>query len=148
MAKYVVTATRTADNTLLVGAVIGPGAAARRIKLYELIVGVTGAPADNAFLWRVLRTNTAAGTSTGATPNPIDPADAAALMSGGSNFTVNPTLGVTLLDIPLNQRATIRWVAAQGAELIAPTTVLNGLGVQTPTMTALTVNATIYVEEQ
>jgi hypothetical protein len=93
---------------------------------------------------------TAAGTSTAVVPQPLDPADATTEMDAGENHTIEPTYtaAAILLQIPLNQRATFRWVAAPGGELVAPATASNGLGIISPTGSAVVVSAQLHVEEQ
>lgn len=150
MAKYVSELNRTASATLSVGSVNAPGASQRRIKVYDLMFGSEATPADNAFLWQAQRCTTA-GTSTAVTPQPLDPADAAAVSTSGENHTVDPTLtaGAILLSIPLNQRASFRWVAAPGGELVIPATASNGIAFRTPTAGGLVaVTATVHFEEQ
>ena len=46
------------------------------------------------------------------------------------NHTSEPTYtsNTEVLEIPLNHRATFRWVAAPGSEIITPATDNNGLG--------------------
>lgn len=148
MARYTIKPTRTASTTLAVG-VWTASATPRRTKTYELNLGCSGAPNDNAFDWQIQRCTTA-GTSSAVTPQPLDPADAAALFAAGENITVTPTLtaGQILLDIALNQRATYRWLAAPYSELVTPATQNNGLALTTPTAPALTVNTTVFIEEQ
>jgi hypothetical protein len=149
MAKYGLDIHDTADTTNLVGSVRAPNATPMRLKVYDLVMGCEGAPADNAFRWDWLRIDATGGTDTAVTPEPLDPADAAALITGSENFTANPgTLGNILLSIALNQRATIRWVASPGGELVAPATSERGFGPQLPTSTALVVSATIHAEQQ
>ena len=94
------------------------------------------------------RGTTALGTATGVTARPLDPADAAALLDGAENYTVNPTLGDRPLSIPLNQRATFRWVANPGSELVLAATVNLSIVLRVPTSTALAVTATMLFEEQ
>ena len=73
---------------------------------------------------------TAAGTGTLVTPNPLDPDAPAALLTSDENHTVEPTFaaGSELIDFDLNQRATFRFVAAPGGELLVPATAANGIG--------------------
>ena len=103
-----------------------------RPRIYDVIFGTSGTPADNALNW-LLQRYTAAGTATSVTPTAIDPADPAALASAGSNHTVEPTYtaGAILLDIDANQRSTQRWVASPGSELVMPATAANGAGLAT-----------------
>lgn len=148
MANYTAPVQRTAGIAVTVGSLAADATAPRRQKLYDLIVGSEASPADNAFLWTTTRF-TAAGTSTAVTPEAVDGADAAALADVGEDHTAEPTYtGISLLDIPLNQRATFRWVANPGSELVIPATANNGLGLRTPTATAVVVTAQIFFEEQ
>jgi hypothetical protein len=148
MAKYAVTLQRTASSTASVGSITA-GSTPRRIKIYDILLGSEASPADNAFLWQFQRC-TAAGTSTAITPQPLDSADAAALSSAGQNHTVEPTYTANafLLSVPLNQRSTFRWVAAPGGELLLPATNASGVGIKTPTMTAVSVTTLVHFEEQ
>ena len=149
MARYAIEMNRTASTSLSVGNVTADATRPRRGKLYDLAFGSEATPADNAFLWQVQRCTTA-GTATGVTPSPLDPADAATEMDATENHTVDPTLtaGAILLSVPLNQRASYRWVAAPGSELVFPATASNGLAVRTPTASAVAISATVLVEEQ
>ena len=105
--------------------------AAIRPFLTDLMISSNATPADNSSEWQVLRF-TAAGTSTAVTPVAFDSADPASVGIGGKNHSAEPTYSpaVALLDIAHNQRATFRWVAAPGEEIIAPATAANGFGVQ------------------
>lgn len=149
MAKYSVLLKRTASATLSVGNVTAPGSSMRRFKLYFAQFGCEGDAADNEFLWTLQRCTTA-GTRTSVTPRQLDPADAAAATTAGENHTIEPTYtaGEIPLDTPVNQRATYQWYAPPGGEIVVPATANNGLGIKTPTMTALAVTATLHVEEQ
>lgn len=99
----------------------------RRIKVYDLLVGTNGTPADNYIEWDVSRSTTA-GTGTSATPLPLDPADAASLSLSLANMTVEPTVTAAsdVFYVGVNQRASYRWVAAPGSELVAPAVATNG----------------------
>lgn len=93
--------------------------ASRRIHVYDFTMGASGTPADNALVWEVKR-HTTAPTSSGVTPAPLDTADPASISTAGENATVEPTFGGILFRTALNQRATYRWVAAPGGELVVP----------------------------
>jgi hypothetical protein len=149
VANYAAELRRTASATASVGSVVADATRPRRGKLYELVFGSEATPADNAFLWRVRRI-TAAGTSTAVTPVALDPADAATESDAGENHTVEPTYtsNSELLVIPVNQKVTYRWLAAPGRELVWPATASNGLGIDTPTASAVTIAATIHFQEQ
>ena len=150
MANYAIEMNRTASTSLSVGNIIADATRPRRGKWYDIVFGSEGTPADNVYLWQVQRCTTA-GTSTSVTPQAIDPADAATESDAGENHTIDPTLtaGAILLSIPLNQRATFRWVAAPGSELVYPATASNGLALRTPTASGLlAVTATVQYQEQ
>ena len=148
MAKLSIPLRRTASTTASVGSVTADATRPRRFRLYDVVVGSEGSPADNAFLY-VFQRCTAAGTNTSVTPRNLDPADATTELDAGQNHTVEPTYTASteLLYIPLNQRATMRWVAAPGSELVFPATASNGYGIQTPTSSAVVVSTTNLVDE-
>lgn len=140
---------RTASSSASVGSFTGDATRPRRMQLYDVIVGSEASPtADNQFLW-VFQRCTAAGTSTSVTLNPIDPADAATEQDAGQNHTVEPTYtaGLIMLEIPLNQRSTFRWIATEGGRVLTPATAANGLGIATPTSAAVLVTCTAYLCE-
>jgi len=148
VAAYVVQLNRTASTTASLGTVGADATRPRRGRFYDLIFGSEASPADNAFLYIVQRC-TALGTSTAVTPSPIDPADAATESDAGENHTVEPTYtaNLVLLSVALNQRATFRWVASPGGELVYPATASNGLGIQTTTASAVAISATVHYNE-
>ncbi len=138
------------DLTDAVGSVAADATTPRRIKLYDLIVGSEATPADNEFKWTVQRATTAP-TGSAVTAEPLDPADAAALSDVVEGITANGSLtaGAIPLSFALNQRATFRWVAAPGGEIVVPATANNGLHILTPVAGNLpAVTATINFEEQ
>lgn len=101
--------------------------ALRRGKIYDILIGTNGTPADNYLEWDVSRM-TADGTGTAITPNALDPADAAALGTSKANYTVEPTVTASssAFYVGVNQRASYRWVAAPGSELVYPASANNG----------------------
>jgi hypothetical protein len=142
---------RTASATLDVGSIIAAASSMRRFALYELIAGSEATPGDFAFLWEIYKRT---GLATGGTAPNIQPLDAAeslaATVVANQAPTANGAGGSTniFLSMPLNQRATFRWVAAPGGELIAPATASNGFGVATPTAGALVaVTALAHIAE-
>lgn len=133
MAKYQAELNKgTTSTTVGVGSLEAPGSGMRRIKVYDLILGSEATPADNVFLFRAKRSSTAS-TGTAVTPSPLDAADAAAVSLPKENLTAEGTAGVVLLSCPLNQRATMRWVAAPGSELVIAATANAGIIFETPT---------------
>ena len=125
-------------------------AATIRPKIYDLVMGSDATPADNAAEY-VLQRYTAAGTVTAVTPTPLDPADPAALASAGEAHSAEPTYtaNLILLQWAQNQRATFRWVAAPGGEIVLPATAANGVGVQVIGIagSAVNMNVTMHYEE-
>lgn len=154
MAKYAIDLHRTASTTASLGVLNAESTGSlTRAKVYDLMFGSEAVPADAAILWTIMRF-TAAGTTTAVTPQKLDPQDRAAGCEAGENATIEPTYTTgppaeILLDIPLNQRATFRWVAAPGGELVIPATDENGIGIQTDTITTGTpvITATLHFEE-
>jgi hypothetical protein len=101
----------------------------RRGKMYDILIGTNGTPADNFLEWDVSRM-TADGTGSAITPNALDPADGAAAGTAKANYTVEPatiTANSSVFYVGVNQRASYRWVAAPGSELVYPATANNGL---------------------
>lgn len=146
MAKYGSELTKaTTSTTIGVGSVEAPASSPRRVAIYDLVFGSSAAAADNVFLWEVNRSTTAA-TGTSVTPNALDAADPASVTLTKQNNTVQGTntAGAIPLVVPLNQRATFRWVAAPGGELIIPATASNGFSFNTPTASG-TPSATVGV---
>ena len=119
----------TSDTTALT---VGSNAStACRTRVYEYTLGVN-TPADSAIIWNIQRVS-ALGTSTAVTPGPIDAGSRAAQAAVGANHTVEPTLVSTseaLQDMYLNARATWRWVAPPGGELVHAATVGAGWAFQ------------------
>lgn len=117
----------TTFKTLL-DLVASSGTSLQRFKCHEFVFGTDGTPADNAMTFDVSRC-TDEGTGTTVTPNKLDPADGAFLGLGKANHTVEPTVTATssLWGAGMNQRATHRWVAFPGQEIVVPATNLAGL---------------------
>jgi len=105
------------------------GVATRRAKIYEIIMSHVSAPAD-VTLKHTLQRYSAPGTNTAVTPSKLDKASPAALCVCGKTNTVEPTYtaGAVVMEVGINQRATFRWVAAPGAEIILPATANDGVG--------------------
>jgi hypothetical protein len=139
MAKYSLIAQRTASATLAILGIQAPATNMRRIKIYDLDFGSEATPADVAILWQLQRSTTAGTWST-------------AVTVGQSTSTTDPTLTANALPltIPLNQRASFRWVAAPGSEIVIPATASNGIAVRTPTLNGGTpaISITALIEEQ
>lgn len=103
-------------------------------KVYEIGVGQDGTlnATDCQVVWDVSR-QTAAGTSTAATPVALDGASRAAGTVGSVNFTAEGTITAasSAWIQTVNQRGTWRWQAAdEGGMLIIPATNLAGLALR------------------
>lgn len=142
---------RTASTTASLGSMTADATRARRLRVYDVMIGSEATPADAAILWTIRRCS-AAGTSTGVTPQNLDPASATTEYDAGENHTIEPTYtaGAILLNMPLNQRATYRWVASPGGELVMPATASNGFGIETDTISTGTpvITSTIHADEE
>ena len=125
--------------------------AAVRPKLYDLMLGSPSTPADQAASWCIRRSTTASTSGTAVTPTPIDPGDPASIstaMIAPSMSAPTLTAGAFLLQWAQNLRATFRWVAAPGKELVAPASANNGLTLMNTVMTgAFNVSFTLEFEE-
>ena len=121
-------------------------------RIYDLIRGCDATPADVAGEFVLNRTTTVGTGGTALVPEPLDPLTVAAgTIAHGGTFSGQPvdTAASELLMIGLNQRATFRWVAAPGGELIAKALVENGLMLRTVAMSSGTpnMNVTIHFSE-
>ena len=130
-------------NSSATSANVGAGAF-RRGKLYDLLVGTNATPADN-YLEFDVELVTLATTPTGivstlisslSSTYALDPADVAfvAAMSINSTGEVGVTAVTERWYVGINQRASYRWVAAPGSEILYPAnssaTGSNGLSVR------------------
>lgn len=122
--------TTTFKTQLALTAATG-AATLKRGWIYEWEVGADDVPNANdcqiVYDWS---RQTAAGTSTAATPNPLDPADTAAGLVGSVNFTGEGTITAasSLMAVALNQRNSQRWIARdEKSALIIPATNLAGI---------------------
>jgi hypothetical protein len=148
MADYSADFNDTASATLGSAEVDADATRPRRLELLEWDFGSEATAADNPFLW-VLERVTAPGAVAGdvVTLNPLDVAEAATEADGLENLTTNPSLGARLLGIPLNQRASYRWVAQPGVPVIAPAIAGNGFIIRTPTSAAVVITSSLVVRE-
>lgn len=151
MAKYSVKMQRTLSTTLGVGELIVAATNMRRVKLYDALFGSEAAPGDAAVQWQFQR-GTATGTGTAVTPRQVDPSEGAITpsLTAKENMTVQGTLtaGEFPLTLPVNQRASFRWVAPPDGEIVIPATANVILALNTPVATSLVAaTADLYVLE-
>ena len=121
------TVTNTASATLPLLTLIG--SATIRPKLYDIIIGSDATPADNAAKYVIQRCTSSGTAGSTVTPVALDPGDPAAIAGAGlAVFSAGPILTTGyLLQMPVNQRATFRWVAAPTKEIIAAAAANNGI---------------------
>lgn len=138
MAKYQAVLTRTTSTTLSLGTVYCPATLMKRFGIYDLEIGSDATPADAVLRWELTRHSTVGTIGAAVTAQPNDPADATAVTLAAQAHSVDPTLGVVLKAIPLNQRATFRWMAYdRDDQLIVPATANNGIAIRTPISSSL-----------
>lgn len=127
-------AVTTTYRTLLMAWASSGTQALRRGKFYDLLIGTNGTPADNYMQWDVSRTTTTPTTGTASGINPLDSADASAAALCQINLATTEatiTSSSSLFNVGVNQRASYRWVASPGSEMVFPATAANGLAVRT-----------------
>lgn len=123
----------------------------RRGKIYDILVGTNGTPVDQAMEYDCARM-TSPSTSALVVANPLDPADAAMAAGSIANSTTEGTFSSSgeLWYVGVNQRASYRWVAAPGSELVYPATSSAGIALRAKSPTGYTGTATgmVYNQEQ
>lgn len=128
----------------------GTASLVRRGKVYDVLIGTNGTPADNALEFDIARL-TSPSTSALVTANPLDPADAGAASGVVANSTTEGTFSSSgeVWYIGINQRASYRWVAAPGSELVWPATSSAGLALRArSTSYTGTATGTVLFQEQ
>lgn len=151
MPKYAVIeedATAGADPQTLLN-LFSTGGAGRGY-IYDILVSSGATPADQAANMDVKRTTAVQTENSGFTPVPLDPDGAVSTFDAGASHTTEPTetANSEMMVFSLNQRATFRWVAAPGGELVLPATTANGINVVRRTSTsAYVMDCTIHFYE-
>ncbi len=128
MADYNVSFVDAISTGYLTAASLVRGAA-KRAFMSEMLIGINGTMSDEVADWRIRRITTDGGTSSAVTPNPVDGADGVAITAGAENYTIESTITADseLLEATIHRRATYRWVAQPGKELVIPDTAGGGL---------------------
>ena len=131
MRRYGATGAQTPNTTTYKSILQLTGATTFRFGLYDVVFSTNGTPADNDITYGIQRT-TADGTDTAVTPAPPDPADPASLVTAGEDASSEPTDAsiIPLLEVGVHQRATFRWAAAPGGEIIVAAVANEGLTLQ------------------
>jgi hypothetical protein len=152
------TIVETNNSTNATGTYLG----LRRGKWYDILIGTNAAPADTYVEWDVVRCTY--GTSTAITTGGIlqlssfssnlnlDLADAAPVAAISINSSVETylTAATEVWYVGINQRASYRWVAAPGSEMVYPATSsasVNGLALRARGNYTGTVTAAVLVNE-
>lgn len=120
-------ATNTVSTTVPMFNLVG--ATSRRLRIYDFVVGSDATPADAACKYSFRRTSARGTQSASVVATALDPADPTAVGLYDTAWSGNPTITASsdLLQIPMNQRATFRWIAVPGGELLVPAT--SGAGI-------------------
>lgn len=105
------------------------GATTIRPRIYDINSGSDATPADAGVKFGFSRTTVNFGTPAAFTPVALDPADPASLALFSAPGGTAPTITATsnILTWTQNQRATFRWIAAPGGELVIPATAAAGI---------------------
>ena len=131
MARYSASGSQTLTTSATTAlSVTSNTSTVQRNRVYELIYANQGTPADQVSIIVVQRV-TAPGSATAVTPTLLDLADRAAQAVAGENHTSEPTYtsNTEVMEVPLNHRATFRWVAPPNGEIVCPATSGDGIGI-------------------
>jgi hypothetical protein len=122
----------------------------RRGKIYDFAMGSVAVPADQAVKIGIGRTTGIGTEGAGFVPVNIDPGGPAGEYDSGNAHSAEPTYtsNKELFVFSLNQRATFRWVAAPGGELVMTATQNCGLGIKARSSTSTQAHElTVFHEE-
>lgn len=117
--------------------------------VYDVVLSSSSTPNDYSADFQIQRFS-ADGTGTSVTPTPLDFNDAVSIATSKHTYTVEPTLtaGEIALRLAHNQRATCRWVAAPGGEIVIPALAGDGVALLCNAVsTQFTEVATIHFSE-
>jgi hypothetical protein len=123
----------------------------RRGRIFDFVVGSDDTPADQACRLLIGRITAVGTEGSGWTPVNIDPGGPAGEYDAGvGTFGGEPTYTASknLITFSLNQRATFRWCAVPGGELMMAATQNNGAGLKSSASTSTQAyEATVFHEE-
>lgn len=132
----------------------------KRGKIYDILIGQPATPADTYILWDVMRLsaagssqNTFAGALTSASSLfALDTADngCVAFVTANASIETNVTAIADIWSVAINQRASYRWVAAPGSEMVYPAVSSAGLALRALGAGSYSgqVSATVQFQEQ
>jgi len=129
----------------------GSGAAApfMRGKIYDVLVGTAGTPADSYVEWQINRITTSSSATAATAGNlALDTADANPNILPSVNSSLSSASGAPVWYVGMNQRASYRWVCAPGSELVWPTTTSNGLALNVRGTATVNPTATVMWQQQ
>ena len=130
MARYSASGSQNLSSSAITALTIASQSTVHRNIIYDIVIANVGSPADLVTLHTIQRITNPGTAGSAVTPSLLDIADRASQSAVGENHSSEPTYtsATELLEIPLNHRATFRWVAAPGGELITPATNNAGIG--------------------
>ena len=130
MARYSASGSQNLASSAITALTIAAQSTVHRNIIYDITIGNVGAPADLVTLHTIQRITAVGTAGASVTPTLLDIADRASQSAVGENHSSEPTYTASteLLEVPLNHRATFRWVAAPGGEIITPATNNSGIG--------------------
>lgn len=114
----------------------------------EMVIGSSTTPADVVMTVNLVKVSALGTGGAGVTPTPLDSGDVPCISIGMQTCTSEPTTAFTMMTIPLNQRATFRWVAQDGREIIPAAGAATGVcTIMTLAGSAAVLNATMMFRE-
>ena len=130
MARYSASGSQNLASSAITALTIAAQSTVHRNIIYDITIGNVGAPADLVTLHTIQRITAVGTAGASVTPTLLDIADRASQSAVGENQSSEPTYtgSTELLEGPLNHRATFRWVAAPGGEIITPASNNAGIG--------------------
>ena len=127
----------------------GATTAYTRGKIYDILVGTNAAPGDTFVEWDVSRCTVSSTSTFASLVTALDGADANPNSLLVENSSQHGTISTpSLWYIGMNQRASYRWVAAPGSELVWPTTASARFVLRPRGSYASTVTATLMWQQQ
>lgn len=125
------------------------GSSSVQVRIYEFLVSFSGAPADVATIFKMVRTTDAGTGGTALSEYKVNPYQASATGAGvGGTFSGAPTATDELFRLAVNQRAAYRWIAREGCEFVSTAASANGVELLSVSSGGTpTCDTTIYWEE-
>lgn len=133
MRRYAAVGSAAAGTNVTISEIVAVGATTRA-RIYDLWVSCSGAPASPGVTstFNLIRLTASGTPTTTVTPRALDPGDPASLMSMevGTFSAQTKTASSSMLDLAVNQHATVRWVAVPDGEMVIPATTDNCIGLE------------------